>query len=135
MINTHKGTRLNCVGNTPSHLQTAVLAGAKTPQMGQFANGIVQNSHMNVTLARKGNPPPFQMGFDSKITIAREPCRPLKLSSLKSEKMTTGFVCMRKILFSCMKATVAQTSSGRQPLIMSDMCSSLHICFTSSNME
>ena len=66
--NTNKGTRVSRVGNTP-HLQTAVLAGAKTPQMGrfaknprvgQFANGILQNSHINVNLPR--NPALFPPG-------------------------------------------------------------------------
>ena len=110
---------------------------AKTPQIGRFPNGIVQNSH------NECHPPsePYfvpsgQMGFDPNITIAREPRRPLKLSSLESEKMTTGFLCMKIILLHCMKAGAAAqasvASSGRQPLIMSDMCSFLlHICFTS----
>ena len=48
--------------------------------------------------------------------------------------MTTGFLCMRtKLLRGCMKASDA--SSGRQPLIMSDMCSFLHMCFSSQNTE
>ena len=104
--------------------------------MGRFANGIVLNSHMNVTLPWKVNPSPAeQMGSDPNITIACESCQPLKCKlSLKSDKMTTGFLCMKtKLLRGCMKASDA--SSGRQPLIMSDMCSFLHMCFTSQNTE
>ena len=36
---TNKGTRVSRVGNSP-YLQTAVLAGAKTPQMERFAKNI-----------------------------------------------------------------------------------------------